>query len=253
MPRGLERFRNHFAGHTDKYVLIGGTACELALNRADLAFRATKDLDIVLTVATLDTDFSKLFWEFVDAGKYQHRKKLGEKEVTQCYRFKEPATENFPVMLELFARKSDAFQAPAGGDIGLVVADADAASLSAILMDDAYYSLVTTGRLVTDKLSSLKPEQLIPLKARAFLDLSARKAAGGPEKSSDIKKHKNDVFRLYALLTEASRVVLPASVKGDLARFLDEMKKDPPDLAALGVRTTSAPEVIGQLARIYQI
>jgi hypothetical protein len=253
MPRGLERFRDHFAGHTDKYVLIGGTACELALSQADLTFRATKDLDIVLTVATLDVDFSKRFWEFVEAGKYQHRKKLGEKEVTQCYRFKEPATEDFPAMLELFARKSDALQSPAGGEIGRVEADAAAASLSAILMDDAYYSLVTAGRQVVGNLSSLRAEQIIPLKARAFLDLSARQAAGGLEKSSDIKKHKNDVFRLYALLTEASRFDLPPSVKNDFAAFLVEMRKDPPDLKALGVRADSAEGVINQLARIYQL
>jgi len=46
MPKGIELFREKFANHTDKYVLIGGTACELAMQEADLEFRATKDLDI---------------------------------------------------------------------------------------------------------------------------------------------------------------------------------------------------------------
>lgn len=35
MPKGLELFRDTFAAHTDKYVLIGGTACELALREDD--------------------------------------------------------------------------------------------------------------------------------------------------------------------------------------------------------------------------
>ncbi len=54
MPKGIELFREKFAAHTDKYVLIGGTACELAMQEANLDFRATKDLDIVLTIETLD-------------------------------------------------------------------------------------------------------------------------------------------------------------------------------------------------------
>lgn len=253
MPRGLDRFKKHFAADTDKYVLIGGTACELALQRADLAFRATKDLDIVLTVATLDPVFSERFWAFVREGKYSHQKKVGEKEVTQCYRFKDPATEDFPAMLELFARRSDALLPPKGGDIGCVEGDADALSLSAILMDDAYYAIVTEGRLVADDLCSLRAEQLIPLKARAFLDLAARKEAGGAEKSTDIKKHKHDVFRLHALLTEESRVTLPDGVRNDFARFLEAMGKAPPDLKALGLKSASAEEVIAQLARIYQL
>jgi hypothetical protein len=44
---GLELFRDHFRGFTDQYVLIGGAACDLAMVKAGLAFRATKDLDIV--------------------------------------------------------------------------------------------------------------------------------------------------------------------------------------------------------------
>ena len=48
MVRGLDVFREFFAGHADQYVLIGGTAATLAMEEAGLAFRATKDLDIVL-------------------------------------------------------------------------------------------------------------------------------------------------------------------------------------------------------------
>jgi len=34
MSKGIELFREKFAAHTDRYVLIGGTACELALQAA---------------------------------------------------------------------------------------------------------------------------------------------------------------------------------------------------------------------------
>ena len=49
MVKGLDVFRGHFAGYEDQYVLIGGTAATLAMAEAGLEFRATKDLDIVLT------------------------------------------------------------------------------------------------------------------------------------------------------------------------------------------------------------
>ncbi len=45
MVKGLDLFREHFAEHTDQYVLIGGTAATLAMEVAGLEFRATKDLE----------------------------------------------------------------------------------------------------------------------------------------------------------------------------------------------------------------
>ena len=48
MVKGLGLFKEHFRPYTDRYVLIGGTACDLAFEEAGLSFRATKDLDIVL-------------------------------------------------------------------------------------------------------------------------------------------------------------------------------------------------------------
>ena len=48
MVIGLERFKAHFAGLEDSYILIGGSACDVNLNALGGAFRVTKDLDIVL-------------------------------------------------------------------------------------------------------------------------------------------------------------------------------------------------------------
>jgi hypothetical protein len=38
---------------------------------AGLAFRATKDLDIVLYVEALDAEFVRAFWDFVRGGGYE--------------------------------------------------------------------------------------------------------------------------------------------------------------------------------------
>lgn len=48
MVIGLDRFKAHFAGLEDSYILIGGSACDVNLNALGGAFRVTKDLDIVL-------------------------------------------------------------------------------------------------------------------------------------------------------------------------------------------------------------
>ena len=36
MVNGLDIFRGHFQDYADRYVLIGGTACEIAMARRDL-------------------------------------------------------------------------------------------------------------------------------------------------------------------------------------------------------------------------
>jgi len=61
MVRGLQRFKEHFTAFSDRYVLIGGTACSLVMDAAALPFRATKDLDIVLVTDGIDADFLTAF------------------------------------------------------------------------------------------------------------------------------------------------------------------------------------------------
>lgn len=38
MVEGLDRFADHFASYTDRYALIGGAACDLAMQRAAPGF-----------------------------------------------------------------------------------------------------------------------------------------------------------------------------------------------------------------------
>ncbi len=42
MVKGIEAFRKHFAGYEDNYVLIGGTAHDLFVQKNGLPFRATR-------------------------------------------------------------------------------------------------------------------------------------------------------------------------------------------------------------------
>lgn len=80
--------------------------------------------------------------------------------------------------------------------------------LSAILLDDEYYAFIVNGRRSIDGLPWIGAEQLIPLKARAWRDLGARKTAGEKVDSKDIRKHGNDVIRLSVLLAPDTQVSL---------------------------------------------
>lgn len=106
MVRGLDLFRERFKAFADRYVLIGGTACDLILEEAGLHFRATKDLDIVLCIESVDARFAQAFWAFVKEGGYQVQASAEGKP--WFYRFQKPADPAYPAMLELFSRVPDA-------------------------------------------------------------------------------------------------------------------------------------------------
>jgi len=251
MVVGLDIFREHFKDHIAQFVLIGGTACDIALSQVGLDFRATKDLDIVLIIEALDAGFCDCFWEFVRKGGYKNQQKSSGKPV--FYRFHEPENKEYPYMLELFSRKPDVLTIPADCHLTPIPIDQDSSSLSAILLDEDYYGFVLSGKITSQGLQLMPPEYLIPLKAKAYLDLSARKESGESVDSKHIRKHKNDVFRLSQVLTPESTVELPTAIAQDLRQFLDQMTQDLPDLKNLGIKTTPPDEVISRLRQVYNL
>ena len=62
------------------------SAATLAMEDAGLAFRATKDLDVVLHVEAIDKAFGETFWRFVEAGQYEIRQASATGKPT-FYRF----------------------------------------------------------------------------------------------------------------------------------------------------------------------
>lgn len=252
MVRGLEQFRKHFANYSDRYVLIGGTACSLIMEDIGLNFRATKDLDIVLHIEALDRDFVTAFWNFIEEGGYLNRQQSTGKDI--FYRFTSPTEGDFPVMLELFSRVPDIVTLSAGNHLTPIPTDEAARSLSAILLDDDYYHFIHSGTLEMDGLSVVNVSRLIPLKARAWIDLSHRKQEGARIDEKDIRKHRNDVIRLYQLLSPADRISTPQSIKSDLTSFLDHLQNDKSiDLKSLGLRHTRFEELINNLKQIYEV
>lgn len=250
MVNGLEHFKKHFTPYVDQYVLIGGTACTVIMQEAGLDFRATKDLDIVLYVEALHENFVRAFWQFVEEGGYKNKQHSTSKEI--FYRFSSPSHRDYPAMLELFSRIPDSVKLSGQGHLTPIPIDEAIASLSAILLDESYYHFIHDGKLTVDGLSILNASHLIPIKARAHIDLADRKKKGENIDDRDIRKHKNDIFRLFQLLSPDTRINLPPSIQNDFKAFLNEMKMGfPVDCKSLGLKNMNADKVIEILEEIY--
>jgi len=248
--RGLDIFREYFAGHADRFVLIGGTAATLAMEEAGLEFRTTKDLDIVLHIEALSPSFGEAFWRFVEAGGYEIRR-ASQTGKPVFYRFQKPADERFPYMLELFCRAPAGINLADGSHLTPIPIDDAAASLSAILLDDIYYDFILAGRKEVDGLPWIGEDRLIPLKASAWLDLGLRQAKGEPVDSKNIRKHANDVLRLSQLLAPDVRIAIAPRIAQDLNRFLDGLEADS-SIDPKSIRINgSIAEIVERIALAY--
>lgn len=250
MVRGLDIFRATFGAWTDQYILIGGTAAFLAMEEASLPFRATKDLDVVLVVEALTADFGAAFWAFIQRGGYEVRQ--ASTTTRRCFhRFQKPKDTAYPAMIELFARAPDALRSLTTGHLTPIPFDEELSSLSAILLDDAYYAFVVAGRRERNGLAWVDETRLIPLKAAAWLEMRERKARGEPIDADKIRKHALDILRLSQLITDRTTVPIEGRVRDDLRRFLAAARGDGAlDPGALKINAT-LDAILSRLARAY--
>ena len=238
MVRGLAVFQDWFKDFENHYVLIGGTAASITMIEAGLPFRGTKDLDIVLHVEVLTPEFGRKFWKFVQAGGYQQKQGDSEKKPL-LYRFQKPLDDDFPHMLELFSRLPDGLDFVPPGHLTPIPMGERVSSLSAILLDDAYYQFVLTGRQNKYGMPSLVGEdRLIPLKALAWLEMSERASQGEVFDSRRMNKHLTDIIQLSALLQPGQVIALGQKIKADLQAFV------------LAIVAMQRPEQLQAMARI---
>ena len=184
MVTGIESFKEWFKGNESQYAIIGGTACDILMTEEGLDFRATKDIDLVLIIEAVDAAFGRKFWDYVKQAGYEHRNKSSG--VPQFYRFSHPTSNRYLAMIELFTRKLDAIQLPDDAVLTPLPMDEDISSLSAILLDDDYYEFLKQGKVTVDGVTVLDAAYLIPFKAKAWMDLTDRKAAGEHVDSKNI-------------------------------------------------------------------
>lgn len=224
MVVGIDKFREHLSGHEGKYAIIGGAACDYWFNAAGLRFRVTKDIDVVLCVEVVDAEFGEAFQNFLDAGGYKARERSNSRK--EFYRFHRPANDRYPLMIELFARRPDTLYLPDGAHLAPIPVEENVASLSAILLEDAYYEALLTAKSIDDDVAIADVRLLIPFKAHAFLNLSKSRDQGEEIGRDLVRKHQKDVFRLSQLLRHDERIEIPEQIKDDMRLFLATVETD---------------------------
>ncbi len=245
--QGLEKFKDYFKGYEDQYVLIGGAACDILFEEREATFRKTRDLDMVIIIKMLTSEFGKRFWDFVNSGKY--RNKVTNKGKPQFYRFDKPEIDGYPRMIELFCREDFKLNETKG--ITPIHIDDSISSLSAILLNEDYYRILLEGRVIEDGLSVLRPEYLILFKAKAYLDLLNRKNNGEKVDSNDISKHKKDILRIVVQLELEEVKTIPVMVQRDIEDFISILEKEPFDSNLLKVHSIKNEQAIYLLKKPF--
>lgn len=224
---GIDKFREAFEAFSDNYVIIGGTACDIAMTGTAVRPRATHDIDMIVIVENMTPQFGERFWEFVKEAGYRperHKTNEGETAKYELYRFVD-GKEGYPEMIELLSRHPDVLGEPKGYVIEPLPISDDVSSLSAIIMDDDFYHFTIQNSVVTDGIRHASPLALIALKARAYLNLISDKANGRHVNTRDIKKHRSDVLK-NAVIAPADTIVAPASVTESVHEFIAAIRNE---------------------------
>jgi hypothetical protein len=254
MVRGLDIFKKYFEQYPENYVIIGGTACDIIIDEAGFVPRATKDIDIILVVEALNSDFVKHFWQFINDGKYQQREKSNDER--EYYRFVKPENTDFPHQIELFSRTPDVIVLEGGAHLTPIPVDDDLSSLSAILLNDDYYNYMIEHSQVDDGLHHANIEALICLKAKAFLEIKERIEKGSKEDTKQLRKHKADVFRLTVMLTPESIFELPEIIQDHVNQFAALASPELPDKAIfkeMGIANVDPNNVFEQFKKSFRV
>lgn len=247
MIRGLDHFRRHFKGYSHDFVLVGGVAGFLLLDEVGAPrVRPTKDLDIVLFLKPSPAFLNELKL-YIKSGGYEIQS--GEDGHAIFYRFQKPQGIEYPEMIELFASSDTDIELFEGQRI-IPLSDASGVeSLSAILVDEDYYSLIQKNVTEKDGLPILGSFALIPFKAKAYLDIKARK-----EDSKNWKKHRGDIINLaVSLIVEGQKSKLEGKLRQDFIDFLDHLKAELTDDIIKGAckQKFSKDEVISLLEKTF--
>lgn len=256
---GLEKFREAFAEFSDNYVIIGGTACDIAMTETVVRPRATHDIDMIVIVENMTAAFGGRFWEFVrEAGYRPERRRHGEGESPkyELYRFLD-GKDGYPEMIELLSRHPDVLGEPKGLVIEPLPVGEDVSSLSAIIMDDDFYHFTIAHSRLTEGIRHATPAALVALKTKAYLNLIADKQAGKHVNSKDIRKHRSDVLKNIVIM-EDDMIEAPASIVTCVHDFVTSIRDNWEELsdslaASLGQDKDFVAELLNQLDALFTL
>ena len=158
---------------------------------------------------------------------------------------------SFPAMIELFSKRPNYFILNSKKGLTPIHIDESIISLSAILLSDDYYNLLIKGKRNVDGYSIIEIEVVILFKIKAWLDMKTRKEAGESIDSKNIRKHKNDVFRLLSNVSPTAKIYTSGEIKNDINQFIELVKEDKPDLKNLGIRGSSFDDMLAILGNVF--
>lgn len=87
---GLEKFRKAFAEFTNQYVIIGGTACDIAMTGTVVRPRVTHDIDMIVIVENMTEAFGERFWQSCVKpviGRRNENRQIMNLQVMNCIAF----------------------------------------------------------------------------------------------------------------------------------------------------------------------
>ena len=172
MVEGIYQFSRYFKDFNNRYILIGDAACFLALDEVGLEFRETRNIDIVLCLEALDAEFAWVFWDFIKLGRYKNTQKIAGKELF-C-RFYYTEDEEVPYAVILFSPFPDVLMMSDGTHLSSIPMGEEQSSFSAILLEEGYYNFIHNSKIYIGDIPTIPPEVIVPLKAKALLDLIRR-------------------------------------------------------------------------------
>jgi len=251
--RGLRKFKEYFKDYHEQYILIGGTACFIHLTNNGLNMRVTKDYDVVLSLGALTKEFILKLHEFIVKAEYNTMECGSASE--NLYRFSNPKEKEFPEQIELLVPISemvDEIFSP--GEITYVKVEDKYTSLSAILLDKVYFDFLYKEKELIHGLSVANVNGLIILKIKAWLNLREDKALGLFVNTSDIKKHRTDVYRLYQVIDPIMRSKVNNKISNDILEFcrLVDEKDDDYVLKNIGI-PGRLEDVINEIKNIFYL
>ena len=130
----------------------------------------------------------------------------------------------------MLSKFPDVLGEPTGSHLTPIPAGEDISSLSAILMDEEYYHQTINSSIIEEGFRIADPLSLLCLKVKAFLNLTEEKKTNPNVRSSDIKKHRDDVFKLLAMRIDPfTPVELSTTMKSELVAFIGMLEHSLPN------------------------
>lgn len=212
---GLSHFEAHFRELKDQYVIVGGFATLMLLDREIPNHgKATHDIDLVLLTST-SVEMANKIKSYVREGGYTIQK--GKQERYQYYRFVNPKEEGYAKEIELFASEEYGIELDEGQRIIPIDPEEGLYSLSAIMLDAEYFDMIKHNIEEIGGIPYSNTLATMLLKMSAVYDLYHR----GDDKW---KKHRRDILKLTLLLTGRERIVLSRRMIEDVSFFKKQVE-----------------------------